>query len=196
MEPAIFVLGGTLWINLLNTVCMHNKLPADLLSHPATALPWLEANGLVPAGDAPLSEETWSQLSTELVSLRNLFEEALYELGQHGPLSDRLFDSIARRTDALSVRVKLTRTETGAALAYEGKTVVDDVLYRILRSFTDTLELGSIDRIRKCEHEECILRFIDTSKSGKRRWCSMELCGNRHKAAEFYAKKKLSKAIR
>nr|WP_090396707.1 CGNR zinc finger domain-containing protein [Natribacillus halophilus] len=48
----------------------------------------------------------------------------------------------------------------------------------------------SIGRIRECEHPECILYFVDTSKSGKRRWCSMELCGNRQKAADFYARKK------
>jgi predicted RNA-binding Zn ribbon-like protein len=27
--------------------------------------------------------------------------------------------------------------------------------------------------------------FVDTSRPGKRRWCSMELCGNRKKTATY-----------
>ncbi|HEX8403835.1 MAG TPA: CGNR zinc finger domain-containing protein, partial [Duganella sp.] len=37
----------------------------------------------------------------------------------------------------------------------------------------------------QCEHPECILWFYDRTKSHKRRWCSMALCGNRYKAAQF-----------
>lgn len=37
------------------------------------------------------------------------------------------------------------------------------------------------DRIRVCEGENCPLVFVDTSRPGARRWCSMERCGNRHK---------------
>lgn len=36
-------------------------------------------------------------------------------------------------------------------------------------------------RIRVCAAENCGLLLVDTSKSGQRRWCSMELCGNRAK---------------
>jgi predicted RNA-binding Zn ribbon-like protein len=36
-------------------------------------------------------------------------------------------------------------------------------------------------RIRVCAAENCGLLFVDTSRSGQRRWCSMELCGNRAK---------------
>ena len=37
-------------------------------------------------------------------------------------------------------------------------------------------------RIRMCEGSPCGWLFIDTSKGGKRRWCSMDMCGNRAKA--------------
>ncbi|HWT81116.1 MAG TPA: CGNR zinc finger domain-containing protein, partial [Candidatus Methylomirabilis sp.] len=42
-------------------------------------------------------------------------------------------------------------------------------------------------RLRRCE--SCILHFYDTSKNGTRRWCSMQICGNRSKVAA-YAKRK------
>ncbi|WP_239585449.1 CGNR zinc finger domain-containing protein [Amphibacillus cookii] len=75
-------------------------------------------------------------------------------------------------------------------LITEGLTTRDHVLYQLIQSVFDTLETTATVRIKKCEHAECYLHFVDTSKPGKRRWCSMELCGNRQKAAEFYARKK------
>jgi predicted RNA-binding Zn ribbon-like protein len=41
-------------------------------------------------------------------------------------------------------------------------------------------------QIRKCENSACVLHFYDTSKNHSRRWCSMEVCGNRAKAATHY----------
>ncbi|WP_406117337.1 CGNR zinc finger domain-containing protein [Streptomyces virginiae] len=37
-------------------------------------------------------------------------------------------------------------------------------------------------RIRKCANPPCPLHFLDTSRKGQRRWCSMAVCGNRAKA--------------
>ena len=37
------------------------------------------------------------------------------------------------------------------------------------------------DRIRQCEGGTCRLVFVDTSRPGRRRWCSMRRCGNLHK---------------
>ncbi len=36
-------------------------------------------------------------------------------------------------------------------------------------------------RIRVCAADNCGLLLLDTSRSGQRRWCSMEVCGNRAK---------------
>jgi predicted RNA-binding Zn ribbon-like protein len=39
------------------------------------------------------------------------------------------------------------------------------------------------DRLRVCDAPTCGRWFVDTSKGGRRRWCSMTRCGNRAKAA-------------
>ena len=51
----------------------------------------------------------------------------------------------------------------------------------------DAVELlaGPADRLRQCGADDCFLVFVDTSRSGRRRWCSMERCGNRAKVAGF-----------
>jgi predicted RNA-binding Zn ribbon-like protein len=38
------------------------------------------------------------------------------------------------------------------------------------------------DRVRACAGEDCVLWFLDVSRPGTRRWCSMAGCGNRDKA--------------
>ncbi|MET7638263.1 CGNR zinc finger domain-containing protein [Streptomyces sp. NPDC005438] len=44
-------------------------------------------------------------------------------------------------------------------------------------------------RIRQCGAEDCSLLFVDVSRPGRRRWCSMERCGNRHKVRALRARR-------
>ncbi|KQQ06315.1 MULTISPECIES: CGNR zinc finger domain-containing protein [unclassified Rathayibacter] len=36
-------------------------------------------------------------------------------------------------------------------------------------------------RLRRCDAEDCRMLYLDTSRAGSRRWCSMQRCGNRAK---------------
>lgn len=58
-------------------------------------------------------------------------------------------------------------------------------LGQVAESVAGLLATGQFDYVRQCEHPDCVLWFYDRTKSHRRRWCSMALCGNRHKAAEF-----------
>ena len=42
------------------------------------------------------------------------------------------------------------------------------------------------DRVRRCAASDCVLVFLDVSRNGGRRWCSMATCGSRSKAADYY----------
>jgi predicted RNA-binding Zn ribbon-like protein len=59
------------------------------------------------------------------------------------------------------------------------------LLAPLAEASAELLATGDFTLIRACEHPECCLWFYDRTKSHKRRWCSMTLCGNRHKVAEF-----------
>lgn len=54
------------------------------------------------------------------------------------------------------------------------------------RAYLDLLATVPPDRLRHCEGTGCILWFLDTSRNGRRRWCSMSGCGNRAKAKAHY----------
>jgi predicted RNA-binding Zn ribbon-like protein len=44
-------------------------------------------------------------------------------------------------------------------------------------------------RIRTCASPDCELLFVDASRPGLRRWCSMERCGNRAKTRSYRARR-------
>lgn len=44
-------------------------------------------------------------------------------------------------------------------------------------------------RIRVCAAEDCGLLFVDASRPGRRRWCSMERCGNLAKVRQHRRKR-------
>jgi predicted RNA-binding Zn ribbon-like protein len=48
------------------------------------------------------------------------------------------------------------------------------------------LEHGDGSLVRRCEGARCALLFYDTTRNKSRRWCSMEGCGSRAKAAAYY----------
>ncbi len=60
-----------------------------------------------------------------------------------------------------------------------------------------TLDVFSRDRaaVRRCGNPGCTLLFLDTSKSGRRRWCSMQTCGNRAKVAAHYQRSRKLSAV-
>jgi predicted RNA-binding Zn ribbon-like protein len=59
------------------------------------------------------------------------------------------------------------------------------LLAAIARSSADLLVEGLQAPIRRCANLSCRLFFYDHSRTRRRRWCSMAVCGNRHKVAAF-----------
>ncbi|TDC39759.1 zf-CGNR multi-domain protein [Micromonospora sp. 15K316] len=55
------------------------------------------------------------------------------------------------------------------------------VLSTIARDAVDLFSGELATRIRECGDPDCYLIFLDTSAPRRRRWCSMETCGNRNK---------------
>lgn len=61
---------------------------------------------------------------------------------------------------------------------------LDWLLAAIARSAAEIISEGSTP-LRVCSNRQCGLFFYDTSRTHRRRWCSMARCGNRHKVAAF-----------
>jgi predicted RNA-binding Zn ribbon-like protein len=62
---------------------------------------------------------------------------------------------------------------------------LDWLLAALARSAAELLVEGRRAPIRRCANPSCRLFFYDDSRTHRRRWCSMALCGNRHKVSAF-----------
>jgi predicted RNA-binding Zn ribbon-like protein len=62
---------------------------------------------------------------------------------------------------------------------------VEAALAGIARDAIDLISGPLATRVRECAAEDCALLFVDTSPPGRRRWCSMDGCGNRAKTAAY-----------
>jgi len=62
---------------------------------------------------------------------------------------------------------------------------LDWLLAALARSAAELLVEGPRAPIRRCANASCGLFFYDDSRTHRRRWCSMAVCGNRHKVAAF-----------
>jgi predicted RNA-binding Zn ribbon-like protein len=67
------------------------------------------------------------------------------------------------------------------------------MLAPIAWSAADLLTGPRAQRVRQCADEKgCGWLFIDESRAGTRRWCSMGECGNRAKARRHYLRRKMT----
>lgn len=59
------------------------------------------------------------------------------------------------------------------------------LLAAIARSGAELLSEEARQNLKQCSNPDCRILFYDDSRTHRRRWCSMALCGNRHKVAAF-----------
>lgn len=179
---------GSLALDLLNTLRREGDRVVDSIGAPADFLAWLDASGLGrPPG--PSAEDLRSPpaariLLTEARGLRGellrLFEtrRAGGSVGPHLLYGlNRVLGAgrIVAQVRAQSNELRLVEREAG-----EGPLAALAPLAREAARLLTEVDPG---RIRRCAAEDCGRWFLDTSKGGRRRWCSMATCGNRAKAA-------------
>jgi predicted RNA-binding Zn ribbon-like protein len=58
----------------------------------------------------------------------------------------------------------------------------------LARDALDLVTSPAFSRVRNCAGARCGALFLDTSRPGTRRWCSMEVCGNQAKKSTYRAK--------
>lgn len=68
-------------------------------------------------------------------------------------------------------------------------------LVPVARSAAELIQEGPGAPVRKCGNPKCVLYFYDASRTGRRRWCSMAVCGNRMKVAA-HARRAATRSLR
>jgi predicted RNA-binding Zn ribbon-like protein len=64
----------------------------------------------------------------------------------------------------------------------------DGPLRQLVDAAVALITSSDIHNVRECSEKTCRWFFLDRSRNHSRRWCDMQLCGNRSKAKRFYAR--------
>jgi predicted RNA-binding Zn ribbon-like protein len=71
------------------------------------------------------------------------------------------------------------------SVTWSAERPVDAALATVARDAVDLLSGPLAGGVRECAAPDCALLFVDHSRPGRRRWCSMSACGNRVKTAAY-----------
>lgn len=160
-------------LDLLNTQFVADGQPRDLLGTEGDLRDWLRVTGhpRAPADEAALARLIGARSAIRAVVERpraRVARETLNGVLERGRLVERLVASGPER--GLEIDDERDRVPWSAA----------QNLLELLREGPDS--------IRRCGNPDCVLYFYDRSRSRRRQWCSMAVCGNRMKARRHYAR--------
>ncbi|MGB8988521.1 MAG: ABATE domain-containing protein [Candidatus Sulfotelmatobacter sp.] len=175
-------LAGHLGLDFLNTrMCVNGKV-VDLLQRDQDVLDWLKQAGL----SAPKVRPHAARIS--LLDSARMLRENIRALVEKRKAGRRGNPSILNRfLSAAESHPRLVWNKP-RSLKIEKvwrKDTPEAILAPVAEAAADLLATGNFKLVKRCEGETCVLWFSDNTKSHHRRWCSMVLCGNRHKVAAY-----------
>jgi predicted RNA-binding Zn ribbon-like protein len=185
-------LGNEPTLDFVNTEIVERGKRLDLLQNFEDLAAWFCKAGLAPSSDLRLlaahgkdakENDAAMQQARELRRTVRRSLEKIVETGQSpAALADFLQNLLREPRLTMDVRLAKSRIQTQTESRLEEPR---DLTVAIARNAANFLARADYSAIRKCEGSGCILFFYDTSKNHTRRWCSMDLCGNRAKVAAF-----------
>lgn len=168
-------------LDLLNSLSRADAAPlsvSDAWHSDADVQHWLRLLGL-PAEGADFAE---GELLAAAIELRETLRELVGKRKRGEPADPARFNAFLRKVASYP---QLDWDGQGAHLRHQAvRPGAEWLLAPLAEQGAQLLAEGDFELVRVCEHPDCTLWFYDRTKSHRRRWCSMALCGNRHKVAE------------
>jgi predicted RNA-binding Zn ribbon-like protein len=173
---------NALCLDFANTVNKRPNPDRDRLDSVDNLLRWAQDAGL------PTVPQPSRHARSGLTTARHL-REAIYSAFSAIASADKpppTDISLVMRSYADAVAAaNLHRDDSRFTLRWPPPLTVPQILWPVATSAAQLLLLGPLDRIGSCP--SCGWLFLDTSRNGQRRWCSMAVCGGRMKARRHYA---------
>ena len=169
--------GGHVALDLAATLAARLRdEPRELLTEPRDLARWLVEAGLV---------ETELRVTPAELEEARALREVIYRLAVARSRRRALDDADRRLVNRYAAHATpAPRLEADGTI---GRSRPDALalLALIAREAIDLLGGPLRDRVRRCSGDGCAILFVDASRSGKRKWCSMTACGNKTKVAMF-----------
>ncbi len=178
-QPYWYWLGGRPALDLVNTLRERWWRRVETLVTPADLDAWLLAAGVVDAEPAATAADL-----RRARELREAIDAAVVATVDARPLPGGTDAALTAALAAAPPRETLTvQPDGGLALAIgRAGTPAAGALAAVALDAARMLAGDALARIRICAGEDCSARFFDRSPAGRRRWCSMQACGNVEKA--------------
>jgi predicted RNA-binding Zn ribbon-like protein len=194
---SLTMIGGELAFDFTNTSSGRGwPTHQEHLRTAQNVVDWCHHAKLLNRADADwLHEELGSdqRLARALLGRALDLREALYAIGVElaagraapAPQVDR----VAKEHAACLARARLAPDGARYVWSWSPREApIEAVLGPIALSALATLSQADLTRIKQCEGEKCGWLFFDTTKNKSRRWCEMEICGNRAKQKRHSAR--------
>jgi len=192
------MLGGAICLDFANTVDWRKGEPRELLNSAPDLVDWAEqARTLTRQEAQELRAEAASspEEAEALIRRATALREAVHRIfkahadGARPPKAD--LEQLNRElADALS-HTALTAEGQHYTLQFHG-VLQEKLIWAIAYSAMQILTSPQLNRVKECDDPRCGWLFLDTSRNGTRRWCSMADCGNRNKARTHYRRRQPS----
>ena len=167
--------------------------PTEQLDSPEDLLRWAATQRLPPNTVGRFTADWRERPDAAAAGLDGAkrLREAIFRIfagtaGGHPPPND----DMAALNTALAAAPPRRRLRLGAWEIGAPDLSLGTLLAPTLWSAADLLVGPQLRLVRQCANPECGWLFLDNSKSGNRRWCSMSACGNRAKAHRHYLRQK------
>lgn len=175
-------LAGHLALDFLNTRMRVNSEIVDLLQRGEDVLHWLKQAGL------PSPKVLTDAARLSLLDCARTLRENIRSLVEKRKAGQRGNPAVLNRflTGAEShPRIVWNKPRSLKLEKVRRKDTPEAILGPVAEAAADLLAKADFKLVKKCEDGTCVLWFADHTKSHHRRWCSMALCGNRHKVAAY-----------
>jgi predicted RNA-binding Zn ribbon-like protein len=192
-KDGFLFLGNQLALDFLNTRPVQNGEALELVPDFSALLRWFKAADLLSSGEAARLQQRWGesartqQTVKAMHELREDLRKQVVTWESDGTVHFPTVDELNRRMAEHPMRTGLVKTGMGLSTRlYFTPRLPEDLFAPLAHSAAALFASADRGRVRKCD--QCVLHFYDTSKKGTRRWCSMQLCGNRLKVAAYAAR--------
>ncbi|QDZ13724.1 CGNR zinc finger domain-containing protein [Humibacter ginsenosidimutans] len=151
--------------------------PFERLVSPERMRLWMLATGL------DLTRDVSSKELATAIALR----EAIYRAGSAiaRAVVPSASDVDIINTAAAAGRPVARLVEQKSRWMLDPRHPVTDALAVIAADAIAVLGTSAAGRVKTCEGVDCAGLFLDTSRGGNRRWCSMNTCGNKAKKSRM-----------
>jgi predicted RNA-binding Zn ribbon-like protein len=195
-QNGFLFLGNQLALDLLNTRPLLDARPTELLPDFEALLRWFIGAQLLRSSQAAKLRRDWGgtararQALHAVHELRERLRTEVLAWEQGGavrqPFLDALNRLLARRP--MHAHIRANRDTFSTELRFDAQDP-ENLLAPVAHSIAMLFAHSERSRVRRCG--ACVLHFYDNSKKGNRRWCSMQLCGNRLKVAAYARRQRL-----